>query len=139
VGHLAPNVTLLDLSGKSVPLSSLRGKVVVLNFWYVACEPCLYEMPALEKTYLAQQANGFVVVGVNTSDDAAAITAFASRIGITYPLLRDVNLSAVGTYSVTATPTSYVIDRRGVIRDRILGPVDQSALASEVTMLLKES
>ena len=138
VGHLAPDVTLLDLSGRQVKLSSLRGKVLVLNFWYVACEPCLYEMPALEKTYLAQQADGFEVVGVNTSDDAASITAFASRIGITYPLLRDVSLQAVDTYSVTATPTSYVIDRRGVIRDRVLGPVDQTALSKEVAALVKE-
>ncbi len=139
VGHLAPNVTLLDLSGKSALLSSLRGKVVVLNFWYVACEPCLYEMPALEKTYLAQQGNGFVVVGVNTSDDAQSIKDFLGRLGVTYPILRDVNLNAVDAYSVTATPPSYVIDRRGVIRDRILGPVDQAALSSEVAALLKES
>src|SRR5690349_12338689 len=47
VGHLAPEVTVLDLSNNAVSLSSLRGKIVLLNFWYVACEPCRYEMPLL--------------------------------------------------------------------------------------------
>ena len=52
IGHYAPNATLLDLSNHQVDVNSLRGKIVVLNFWYVACEPCQFEMPALEKAYL---------------------------------------------------------------------------------------
>ena len=139
IGHLAPDATLLDLSGKPVKLSSLRGKVLVLNFWYVACSPCQIEMPALEKTYLAEQANGFEVVGLDTADSAADITTFVTHLGVTYPILRDTNLSAVDAFGVTATPTSYVIDKRGVIRDRILGPVDQASLAKEVASLVKES
>ncbi len=139
VGHLAPDVTLLDLNGKPVKLSSLRGTVVVLNFWYVACSPCQIEMPALEKTYLAEKANGFEVVGVDTADSAADITTFVTRLGVTYPILRDTALNAVDAYGVTATPTSYVIDKRGVIRDRILGPVNETALTSEVSALVQES
>jgi cytochrome c biogenesis protein CcmG/thiol:disulfide interchange protein DsbE len=139
IGHLAPDVTLLDLNGKPVKLSSLHGKVLVLNFWYVACEPCQTEMPALERTYLADQASGFEIVGVDPPDSASDIAAFTTRLGVTYPILRDTDLSAVDAYGVTATPTSYVIDKRGVIRDRILGPVDQSSLAKEVASLIHES
>lgn len=136
VGHLAPDVYPLDLADKRVSLSDLRGKVVVLNFWYVACEPCQLEMPALEKAYKADAAKGLVVVGLNTADDAKTIAEFARGLGVTYPLWRDVGDQGVVTYSVTATPTSYIIDRQGVIRARYLGPFDQSTLDSYLQPLL---
>src|SRR5262245_20009578 len=98
IGHLAPNLTLLDLRNHRVPLSSLRGKVVILNFWYATCEPCLLEMPDLEKVYRAQQGKGLVVVGLNTSDDAQTITDFLRRLGITYPVLGDVGQRTVVAY-----------------------------------------
>lgn len=136
VGHLAPDVYPLDLAGKRVALSDLRGKVVVLNFWYVACEPCQLEMPALERAYQSDAAKGLVVIGLNTADDAPTITQFARGLGVTYPLWRDVGDHAVITYSVTATPTSYIIDRQGVIRARYLGPFDQKTLDSYLQPLL---
>src|SRR5215469_9946926 len=61
VGHYAPNVTLTDLAGHSIQVSHWRGKVVVLNFWYVACQPCQIEMPALQHEYLVEQAKGMIV------------------------------------------------------------------------------
>ncbi len=138
VGHYAPDAALLDLSNKSVRLSSLRGQVVVLNFWYVACEPCRYEMPALEKAYLAGKSQGLVVVGVNTSDDAQTISIFTNQIGINYPILRDLGERVTIQYKVTATPTTFVIDRHGVIRAKIAGPLDKNAIATYVTPLLTE-
>lgn len=136
VGHYAPNATLLDLSNHSVPLSSLRGKVVLINFWYVACEPCQYEMPALEKTYQTDQSKGFVVVGVDVSDDTPNITTFINRLGVTYPILRDVNARATVTYHLTDTPTSFLVDRQGVIRYKFVGPVDHTQLSKDVATLL---
>lgn len=138
VGHYAPDAALLDLSNKSVRLSSLRGQVVVLNFWYVACEPCRYEMPALEKAYLANKAQGLVIVGVNTSDDAQTISDFTNQIGVTYPILRDLGERVTIQYKVIATPTTFVLDRHGVIRAKISGPLDKDAIAKYVTPLLTE-
>jgi cytochrome oxidase Cu insertion factor (SCO1/SenC/PrrC family) len=69
VGHYAPEATLVDLSGNQIALSSLRGKVVILNFWYAACEPCRLEMPELERYYQAHQSDGLVVIGANIADD----------------------------------------------------------------------
>jgi len=135
LGHYAPDVTLMDLSGHSVKLSSWRGQVLVLNFWYVACEPCRLEMPALEKDYLAQRANGVVVLGVNTADDAATIQQFTSALGVTYPVVRDPDLRAVSAYRIADTPTTFVIDRAGVIRYKFVGPVDRATLAKELTAL----
>ena len=126
-GHLAPNVTLLDLSNKPVEVASLRGDVVVLNFWYVACEPCQYEMPLLERVYHADQGKRVVVVGVNVADDAATISSFVSRLGIDYPVLRDVGQRAVFAYRVTSTPTSIIIDRHGIVQAREVGAFTDTA------------
>ena len=136
VGHYAPDATLLDLASHNVTLSSLRGKVVLVNFWYVACEPCQYEMPALEKTYQANASQGFVVVGIDVNDNAQTITDFTQRLGITYPILRDVSEQATLEYKLTATPTSFLVDRQGVIRDKFVGPVDRAALSKDVATLL---
>lgn len=136
VGHYAPNATLLDLSNRQVDINSLRGKIVVLNFWYVACEPCQYEMPALEKAYLTYSAKGVVVVGVDISDDAQTISTFIQRLGVTYPVLRDVGERVALQYRLTATPTSFVLDRQGVIRYKQVGPFDTATLDADVTALL---
>jgi cytochrome c biogenesis protein CcmG, thiol:disulfide interchange protein DsbE len=139
VDHYAPNATLLDLHNKRVTLSSWRGKVVVLNFWYVACQPCQSEMPALQKAYDADYSKGLVVVGINTSDDAVSITQFVKALGITYPILRDIGQRSTIEYRVDDTPTSFIIDRQGVIRYRVIGPLDQSTFATDTSLLLSPS
>lgn len=140
VGHLAPDITLLDLSNKPVQVSSLRGDVVVLNFWYVACEPCQYEMPLLERVYHADQGKRVVVVGVNIADNAAEISSFVSQLGIDYPVLRDVGQRAVLAYRVTSTPTSIILDRHGIVRAREVGAfTDTAALNKLITPWLAQT
>jgi peroxiredoxin len=137
VGHLAPEVTLLDLSNNPLALSSLRGKIVVLNFWYAACEPCRYEMPLFERAYHADGTRGVVVLGVNIVDDAQTTSAFVNQLGIDYPIVRDRGQHAVLTYQVTRTPTTFVIDRRGVIRSVVPGAItDEAALNGYLAPLL---
>lgn len=137
VGHYAPNATLLDLRNQRVDIASLRGKVVVLNFWYAACAPCQIEMPTLERDYLAHQSQGFVVVGIDISDDAQTTSNFLNQLGITYPVLRDMGQRAVLAYKLTETPTSYFLDRQGVIRYKYVGPLDNATLNQYTTALLK--
>ena len=139
VNHFAPDVTLLDLHNGSVALSRWRGKVIVLNFWYVACAPCQYEMPALQQVYDAQYSKGLVVVGVNTTDDAVSITQFVKALGITYPILRDVGQRTTIEYRVVDTPTSFFIDRHGVIRYKVIGPLDKATLDQDTAALLAQS
>ncbi len=137
VGHLAPEVTLLDLSNNPVALSSLRGKIVVLNFWYAACEPCRYEMPLFERAYQADGARGVVILGVDIVDDAQTTSAFVAQLGIDYPIVRDRGQRAVLTYQVTHTPSTFVIDRRGVIRAVVPGAItDDAALNGYLAPLL---
>lgn len=136
-GHYAPAITVVDLSGNKVTLASLRGKVVALNFWYAACEPCKIEMPALQRSYDKYKGQGFVVVGVDVTDDAATASAFVRAVGITYPVVRDQSLQTVTAYNVTDTPSTFFIDRGGVIRTRVVGALDVSTLDSSVGSLLK--
>ncbi len=135
VGHYAPNVTLRDLSNNPVSLSSLKGKVVALNFWYAACEPCKYEMPALEHSYEAYQDQGFVVLGVDVVDDPATADQFVHALGVTYPVVRDVDLRAATLYQVTDTPSTFFIDRDGVIRARVVGALDTATLRTNLAAL----
>ena len=139
IGHYAPDITLLDLANNKVTLSSLRGKVVVLNFWYVACQPCRYEMPALEKAYERDNGAGLVVVGVDVVDDAQTASTFVQQLGVTYLIWRDVGQHAVFTYRVTDTPSTFFIDRNGVIRAKVVGPLDTATLSKDTASLLSKS
>lgn len=135
-GHHAPEATLVDQSGNQVTLSSLHGKVVILNFWYVACEPCRLEMPELERYYQAHLSEGLVVVGANSVDDAQTTYNFASSIGVSYPIFRDPGQRAYTTYQVNKTPSSFIIDRDGVVRKIVVGPLDATMLDQTAPPLL---
>lgn len=136
IGQAAPDVTVRDMHDKLTPISSLRGSVVLLNFWYVSCPPCQIEMPALERSYLKHQSQGFKVVGLDVVDDSQTISTFTSRLGITYPILRDIGERAVLAYQIRATPSSFLIDRNGVVRAVYIGPVSASALEQALAPLL---
>ena len=138
VGHMAPDITLRDLSNNPVALSSLRGKVVALNFWYAACEPCKLEMPALQHAYQQYQSQGFVVLGVDVVDDPATADNFVHAVGVTYPVVRDINLRAATIYRVTDTPSTFFIDRDGVVRYRVVGPLTTATLNTDVTALISQ-
>jgi len=137
VGHYAPEITAVDLSGNKVTLASLRGKVVALNFWYAACEPCKIEMPALQRSYDKYKGQGFVVLGIDVTDDTATTNAFVREVGITYPVVRDQSLQTVTAYNVTDTPSTFFIDRDGVIRTKVVGALDISTLDANIGSLLK--
>ncbi len=139
VGHYAPQITAIDLSGNKITLESLRGKVVALNFWYAACEPCKIEMPALQRSYDQYKGQGFVVLGIDVTDDTATTSAFIKSVGITYPVARDQALQTVTAYNVTDTPSTFFIDREGVIRSKVVGALDLSTLGANISSLLKKT
>ncbi len=135
VGNVAPDFTLTSLDGKQVSLSQFRGKPVILNFWYSTCPGCLAEIPGMQRFYSAQQAAGkdFVILGVNSVDDAQTAQQFAQQYGLSYSLALDNNQHIATLYNLTATPTSYFIDRQGMIRSVVVGPVDETTLQQDVT------
>lgn len=121
----------LDTSGR-LSLASLRGKVVVLNFWQSDCAPCKQEMPRLEAAYRRWTAKGVVVVGVDMLDTRGAGRAFRKRYGATYPMVYDRVGDTAAPYGVWNTPETLFVDGRGRIVRRILGPVSSTTFDSGV-------
>src|SRR6266849_3215609 len=134
VGDVAPIFTLKTLDGKQVSLSDYRGKPVLLNFWYSSCPGCLAEIPGMQRFYAAQQAagNDLVILGINSVDDAQTAQQFVQQYGITYTPVLDDNQRVATLYNLNATPTSYFIDRHGIIRFVQIGPIDEATLQQKV-------
>jgi peroxiredoxin len=137
VGDAAPNFTLVTLNGTKKSLSDYRGKPVVLNFWYATCPGCLAETSDLQHFYASQQKAGqdLALLGINTIDDATTARQFVQRHGLTYQIMLDTQQSVATLYALSGTPTSYFIDRQGIIRAVVIGPVDTATLQHNVTLI----
>ena len=137
VGFLAPDLTLMGLSGQRVSLQELRGQPVILNFWASWCGPCRAEMPALEQVATRYADEGVVVLLVNQGEGETTINDFLAEMGLTLPVLLDSDLNATRLYRVQALPTTFFIDRDGRIQDLTIGgPMTDAYLSSRVLSLL---
>ncbi len=138
LGQPAPDFTLPDLAGKRVRLQDLRGrKAVVINFWATWCVPCREEMPTLERLARARR-DSLEVLGVSVDVvDKEKVRAFVKELGLTFPILLDPDGVAGKPYRIRALPTSYVIDRLGIVRYREVGYRDW--LDTESRYLLDEA
>ncbi|MHB1393421.1 MAG: TlpA disulfide reductase family protein [Clostridia bacterium] len=126
-GDQAPDFGLKTLDGKQAKLSDYRGKKVILNFWATWCPPCRAEIPDMEKFYSSYKDKGIVILGVNLTQSEKSqsdVGDFAKSYGITYPVVLDAENSVAGVYQVSAIPTSYIIDSRGIISEKVVGPMD---------------
>jgi cytochrome c biogenesis protein CcmG/thiol:disulfide interchange protein DsbE len=123
----APQFTLEKLDGSGpLTLESLRGKVVVLNFWASWCGPCKDETPLLQEAWQRWQHQNVVFVGIDVKDFRGDARAFLDRYDVSYPNVYDGKGSTVGRYGVTGFPETYFIDKAGKVRHRIAGPVDDA-------------
>ncbi|GAP14974.1 peroxiredoxin [Longilinea arvoryzae] len=140
-GFPAPAFTLNTLSGDPIGLEDFTGKVVVLNFWASWCPPCKAEMPAFEALQQAYQGQDVVILAVNTTyqDDLPTATQFVADRGLTFPILIDADGQVSKAYQVLAMPSSFFIDRKGVIQQVIIGgPMSEALVQTQVQRLLAE-
>jgi cytochrome c biogenesis protein CcmG/thiol:disulfide interchange protein DsbE len=137
VGALAPALALVDLDGKPVSLADLRGRPVVLNFWASWCGPCRDEFPELKAAVDAHAADGLAVVGVLFKDDVAPARDFMTKMGATWPSLADPDGVGANAYRVIAPPTTFFIDRDGVVRDLQLGGMSAEQLDRHLSMIIQ--
>jgi thiol-disulfide isomerase/thioredoxin len=121
VGAPAPAwVDVTPHAGAPAKLDALRGRVVVVDFWASFCGPCRYMAPELSEIDAGYHAQGLTVVGV-TADNAETAAATRERWGMRYGVVVDRNGRTHGTYGVSALPTMFVVDRKGVIRHVSIG------------------
>lgn len=140
-GFLAPDFSLETLDGKTVTLSELRGKPILLNLWASWCGPCRLEMPAMEVVYQDYKDEGFIILALNVTsqDSVSAARNFVLELGLTFPILLDYTGSVSQLYQLRAFPTSFFIDRDGIIQEVVLGgPMSEALLRTRVERLLKE-
>jgi DsbE subfamily thiol:disulfide oxidoreductase len=135
-GARAPDFALTTADGKTVKLSDLRGKRVVLNFWATWCPPCRAETPDLDRIAHDLRDQGVEVVAVDQLESPDKVASFLSEVGIgTSPSIVPV-FDSEGTvaesYRVTALPSTFLIDGDGVIRDVTLGPIAESTLRAKL-------
>jgi len=139
-GFPAPDFALPAFDGAQLALASERGNVVIVNLWASWCGPCRAEMPAIERVYRAERERGLRVLAVNSTvqDREDNARAFAHELGLSFPILLDRDGAVTRRYLVRALPTTFVVDRRGVIRSVIFGGASQAALQSTIEPLLEE-
>lgn len=135
-GQSAPEFTLPDLVGQTRALADFRGKVVLLTFWATWCQSCQEEMPHLQRLQEEQGGKGFSVVSISVDEDGRkAVAPFVERYRLTYPVLISDNRS-MAKYSVYGLPAAFLIDARGVIVARYIGPVDPQRLENDIVSQL---
>lgn len=122
-------------TGEPVSSDDYRGRVLVVNFWYAACGPCIVEAPALEQVWQEYRDAGASFLGVNTYDQPATALSFARDNGVTYPSVIDVNdgnvkLAFAQVTPIQATPTTLVIDRSGRVAARVIGQLEGASILS---------
>jgi peroxiredoxin len=123
VGAAAKEFTVRD-SDHQVSLNQFRGQVVVLNFWATWCPPCMQELPSMMDMQNQLRSRGVVVLGVSIDVDDDAYHRFLKQRGVNFVTVRDPEQKVAGIYGTSGWPESYIIDRQGVLRRKVVGPIN---------------
>jgi peroxiredoxin len=130
IGDEAPNFILNDLNGEEIELESLRGQGVFLNFWGTYCPPCEKEMPYMESQYQIYKDQGIEIVAVNVDEPELSVKKFVERVGgLSFPVVIDRGGNVLDAYNVSPLPTTFLIDKDGIIVDVITGGMTEKNIA----------
>lgn len=141
-GKAAPDFTLAQVgSGSPVTLSALRGKPVVINFWAPSCVPCRDEFPILKAALAARAESDLTILGVwfrggKFLDSPDDVTSFMAAQGATWPALADPGAKVQGAYDVVVPPTTFFVDRSGMVRAVQLGEMTADLLDRQLAKIL---
>ncbi len=127
VGKPAPDFTLVDNKGKTWTLSELRGQVVFINFWATWCPPCRKEMPSMQRLHTILPENKFTMLAILNNDNLILANSFATKLGITIPILDDQNNQVGRDYGLTGVPETFIVDKQGILREKFIGPAQWDA------------
>jgi peroxiredoxin len=137
IGDTAPAFAAQRLDGAvaHVP-AAYAGRPLVIRFWADWCKFCEGEMKGIEPVYRRHQAQGVEVLAVNAGQDRATVAAFVGKLGISYPALLDEDAATAKRYGVVGLPTTYFIDRQGIVRAKIIGEADADTFERRLRELL---
>ena len=136
VGRRAPDFTLPSLGGEAVPLASLQGRPVVLNFFATWCVPCRTELPAFQATAQRHADRGLAFLLVDLSEDPEDVGHFLESLRVSLPAAIDETGQVTKAYRVRGLPSTFFIDREGVIRAVQLGALDDRALEGGIAKIV---
>lgn len=138
VGTAAPALSGTTLDGGHLDLADLRGSVVVVNVWASWCGPCRDELPMLVEAADRWHGDGLRVVGIVTRDRDSAATALLEEAGATgLPSVQDPDGRLALSWGALGVPETFVVDRAGVVRARLVGPLTDGWLAEHAAPLLE--
>jgi len=141
VGLDAPELLVSDTSGKTYRLADLKGSVVFVNFWATWCQPCREEMPSLQTLYnQLKDRKGFRMVTVLYRDDYQRAMAYMRENHYEFPVLLDDGGKTAMSYGVTGVPETYVLDKKGVLKEKMIGPFDWASpdAVARIAKLIEE-
>ncbi len=125
IGQTAPDFTLKDASGKSATLSAYKGRVIMINFWATWCPPCRQEMPSMELLFQEYNKKGFEILAISSDSQGEKIVKpFMEFYELSFTALMDTDGKVHSAYGVTSIPTTYIVDKKGSIAQKIMGPRD---------------
>jgi cytochrome c biogenesis protein CcmG, thiol:disulfide interchange protein DsbE len=138
VGISAPDFSLATTDGKMLRLSSLRGHVVVVNFFATWCPPCRAETPDLVAASRKYASEGVIFLGVDDREKTPLVQVWANGKGVRYPIVMDRDGAVEENYDVRAIPTTYILDKAGVIRYRQLDVLEGATLAGALDAVVAD-
>jgi thiol-disulfide isomerase/thioredoxin len=133
VGKPAPPFQLTSLDGSKQSLSDYRGRPVVLNFWATWCEPCKQEMPALQAAAAGRK--DLVILGIDNVEAAVRVKPFVQPYGSSFPILLDQVGTGIEQYRIVGMPTSFFVDRSGVLRASYQGALTPEVLRQDLAAI----
>jgi peroxiredoxin len=139
IGSPAPAFTLDTANAKGkFDIAKVKGKVVVVDFWATWCDPCKKSFPKLQDLYTKYNASGMELVGISEDEENSGITEFGNAHGAKFPLAWDSGKSIAGQWQPKSMPTTFVVDRNGIVRFAHLGyhDGDEAEMEKEVKSLL---
>jgi peroxiredoxin len=141
IGNIAPDIVLVDGNKNQIKLSDMKGSVVVLNFWATWCQSCIEELPSIENLFqqLSEDPR-FKLVTILYRDDKDRGFRYMEEQGYTFPLFTTTDGSAAKKFGLTGVPETFIIDKKGILRDKVIGPAqwDSPATVASFRELMNE-
>lgn len=139
VNFSSPELTLTDIQGIPHSLSDYQGQVVLVNLWATWCPPCKKEMPTLQAYHDKYADNGFTIIAINDGDPTPDVIQFVKDYQLTFPVWLDPTYIATeDAFKTLNLPSSFVIDRNGMVRLSWVGEINSKMLEKHVTPIIKE-